>query len=285
MPDESKAWLEDQSGKRIPINGSCSLGRGSSNEVPIPDERVSRRHALIQVQREGEFWLVDFGSRNGTYLNDQRCTKPTRLRTGDRVKLGRAEFVFRQAQAHELEAGTVYTDRTVSDLRPAQCWLLVGDIIGSTQLVKSVTADELATITGKWVAECKQTIELHGGRINQFLGDGFFAYWRDRPEVEKGIVQALKSLTILQNQEQPRFRLALHLGPVVIGGVSLGEEERISGREVHFVFRGEALAGDLGERRLLSQNAASRISGLLETRSLGEHALDGFDGTFGFYAF
>src|ERR1044071_9544327 len=123
-------WLEDDSGSRVPIIGSCSLGRSDANQVAIPDERVSRRHALIQVQGENEFWLVDFGSRNGAYLNDQRIIRPTRLRHGDRIKVGHVEFPFLQPQSMKRDsAKTVLAHRTASDIRSAKCWLLVADII------------------------------------------------------------------------------------------------------------------------------------------------------------
>src|ERR1043165_8274367 len=131
----SPAWLEGAGGNRVLLNGSCLLGRSEANQVAIPDERVSRRHALIQVQGENEFWLVDFGSRNGTYLNDQRIPRPTRLRDGDRIKVGHAEFAFHQLRSTRQDSSmTVLADRTVNDIRSAKCWLLVADIIGSTKL-------------------------------------------------------------------------------------------------------------------------------------------------------
>src|SRR5207247_5136728 len=177
-PHDWPRWLEDACGSRLLIKGSCSLGRSDANQVAIADDPVSRRHALIQVQGENEFWLVDFGSRNGTYLNDQRIVRPTRLRHRDRIKVGHAEFAFHQPQSvQRVSSNTVLADRTANDHRAAKCWLLVADIIGSTRLVKELPPDELPLMTGLWVAECKQTIEMHGGRINQFLGDGFLAYW------------------------------------------------------------------------------------------------------------
>ena len=51
-PNDWPAWLEDACGSRLLIKGSCSLGRSDANQVPIADDRVSRRHALIQVQGE-----------------------------------------------------------------------------------------------------------------------------------------------------------------------------------------------------------------------------------------
>jgi len=286
VPSDWPAWLEDLGGNRVALKGSCSLGRSVSNQVAIPDDRVSRRHALIQVQGDNEFWLVDFGSRNGTYLNDQRIIRPTRLRHGDRVKVGHAEFAFHQPRsAPGTSPKTVLADRTASDIRSAACWLLVADIIGSTRLVKDLPPDELPLLTGLWVAECKQTIETNGGRINQFLGDGFFAYWHDRERIEMAVGAALQALRRLQDQARPDFRVALHLGQVVIGGVSVGEEERISGREVHFAFRTEKLAAKLGENRLLSERAWGRLAAVVEAREVGNHSLPGFDGQFAFYAF
>jgi len=175
--------------------------------------------------------------------------------------------------------------RTSTDIRSSNCWLLVADIIDSTRLMKELPPDELPLVTGRWVAECKQTIETQGGRINQFLGDGFFAYWHDRERIEVAVGTALQALARLQEQARPAFRLAVHLGQVMIGGVSVGEEERISGRAVHFSFRTEKLAATLGETRLLSESAWARLAALLEARELGRHSLPGFDGQFAFYTF
>lgn len=280
------AWLEDERGTTIPIRGSCSLGRSVSNQVAVVDETVSRRHALIQAQLENEFWLVDFGSRNGTYLNRQRIMRPTRLRSGDQLQIGSHLYVFHQRETAVPEAGSGgASEATVASIRPVTCWLLVADISDSTRMALELPPEELPRITGQWVAECKQVIEGQGGRINQFMGDGFFAYWHDRSGIEIAIHQALQALGRLQDQARPRFRLAMHLGPVTIGGLSVGEEERISGGAVHFVFRMEKLAGNLGTSRLLSEAAWGRLAALVEARSLGEHSLPGFQEAFAFYSF
>jgi pSer/pThr/pTyr-binding forkhead associated (FHA) protein len=285
QPEDCPAWLEDENGNRLPIRGACSLGRSVSNQVPLADERVSRRHAVIQAQ-EGGYWLVDFGSRNGTYVNDQRIAQPTRLQHGAVVRLGPFQFVFRHPTAAQpVHVTTMLADRTVSDIKLDRCWLLVADIVESTRLVNELSPDELPLVTGRWVSECKQTIESTGGRINQFMGDGFFAYWRDRERVEVNVHEALEALRRLQEQARPVFRFAVHLGQVAFGGVSVGEEERISGSEVHFVFRQEKLCASLGEARLLSEAAWGRLAVLLTARDVGLHSLSGFDGQFRFYAF
>lgn len=285
-PTEGPAWLEDANHGRFLIQGSCSIGRSASNQITLTGDSVSRRHAIIQIQREHEFWLVDFGSRNGTYLNSRRIIQPTRLQHNDRIKVGPFEFVFQLPQARQKSMqDTVGAGSTVTDIRHAQCWLLVADIVDSSRLIKEHPLEEVPMLTGRWVAECKQTIEEHGGRINQFMGDGFFAYWRDHERAEVAVGAALDALRRLQDQARPAFRVVAHYGRVVIGGFAVGEEERISGEEVHFVFRMEKLASTIGEQRLLSQAAWERLAAVVEAREAGRHALQGFEGEQAMYAF
>jgi adenylate cyclase len=283
---EVSAWLEDSNRKRIAIQGSCSIGRSASNQVTLPDDRISRRHATIQVQRQNEYWLVDFGSRNGTYVNGQRIMQPTILRHEDRLTIGPFQFVFRMSGQRDIEPPeTKAAETTVTDIRLANCWLLVADILDSTRLLQAMPQDEVPIVTGRWLAECKQTIEEHGGRINQFTGDGFFAYWRDYQGEAVLVGKTLRALCRLQEQARPPFRVVAHYGGVVIGGISLGEEERISGVEVHFVFRMEKLAGKLGESRLLSQPAWERLAAVVEAKEIGRHVLPGFESETAMYVF
>jgi len=96
VPD---AELEKPDGERVRIERSCSLGRTSSSDVVLPDQKVSRRHALIQAQKQYEFWLMDLGSSNGTYLNGRRVTEPVLLRNQDQIEIGPFRLVFRQSKA------------------------------------------------------------------------------------------------------------------------------------------------------------------------------------------
>jgi adenylate cyclase len=286
LSNAGRAWLEDSAGERLPIVSPCSLGRAASNEIVLLDQRVSRRHAIIQAQGEEEYWLVDFGSRNGSYLNGQRIAQPTQLRDGDVLRFGSLEYRFCQPDSTgQSHAPATLADHTMADIRSARCWLLVADIIDSSKLVAELSPDVLPEVTGQWLAQSRDIIEERGGRINQFVGDGFFAYWRDHDSAPARIHEAVQALQGLQTKGTPPFRFVVHVGTVTFGGVSVGEEERISGGEVHFVFRMEKLASALGEARLLSERAHSRLAGLLEPRDLGRHELHGFEGRFTFYAF
>jgi serine phosphatase RsbU (regulator of sigma subunit) len=66
-----------------------TLGRSSTNDVPLADRTLSRVHARIEgVLEGGPIRLVDLGSRNGTSLNGERITVPAPLSAGDRIQLG-----------------------------------------------------------------------------------------------------------------------------------------------------------------------------------------------------
>ena len=55
-------------GAEFPLLPITSLGRAPTNTAALPDETASLEHALLHL-REGQWWLEDLDSRNGTRLN------------------------------------------------------------------------------------------------------------------------------------------------------------------------------------------------------------------------
>lgn len=280
---DAPAWLEQEDGATLPIAGSCSIGRAPGNQLVLADEKVSRKHALIHRQGDAEFWLVDLGSSNGSYLDGRRVSQPMAVRDGAVVRIGTTTLVFRQSTASRSAGGEPEpSEGTVHDIRVIPCWLLLADIEGSTELARNVSADQLPVVTGRWFSACKQAIETHGGSINKYLGDGFFAYWPARESARARVAEALVLLRTLQDAGSPRFRIVLHHGEVAMGGAASMGEESLSGPEVNFVFRMEKLAGVLRHARLISQAAHRELDGRLAASPAGEHPLSGFEGTFPF---
>src|SRR5262245_37290388 len=92
------AWLQSTNGERMPVRGSCFLGRSPTCELVISDGKASRQHALVQGQEHGEFWLIDLGSANGTYVNGRRVSQPCRLNAGDQIAIAGNTFTFHRAK-------------------------------------------------------------------------------------------------------------------------------------------------------------------------------------------
>ena len=77
----------NQLGKRFSLaDGAVKIGRGGENEVVLPSDSVSRRHARIEI-RAGSYHVVDMHSTNGTYVNDEPV-QDRQLRRGDQIKIG-----------------------------------------------------------------------------------------------------------------------------------------------------------------------------------------------------
>src|SRR5258708_8849840 len=75
-----------------------SLGGSAECTVPIRDRFLSRRHAEI-VQEEGQWFVRDCGSVNGTMLNGARIHGRLPLKDGDRITLGDSEVVIHSDDA------------------------------------------------------------------------------------------------------------------------------------------------------------------------------------------
>ncbi len=281
----ASAWLHRDNFPPIPVTGNCSLGRAVGNDVVLVDDRVSRRHATLHTQGVNELWLIDLGSRNGTYLNDRRVSQPTRVRDGDTIQIGPFRLVFRQTTAAAECTTTLAADQTQVDLRSLACWLLVADIAGSSSLAREHAPEELAVLVGGWFARCKEVIEDNGGTINKYLGDGWLAYWSAKESALPHVIQTLRDLQRIQDEGRPAFRVVIHHGVVVLGGMPSSGEESLAGPEVNFVFRQEKLAGSLGFPRLASQAAASFLGPQFPCTPAGPHPLAGFDGIHSFYTF
>lgn len=74
-------------GREHAITGTVTrIGRSLTADVELEDLSVSRRHALIVVEGDDVF-LLDEGSRNGTWLNGHRVARAL-LRDGDEIVLG-----------------------------------------------------------------------------------------------------------------------------------------------------------------------------------------------------
>lgn len=73
-----------------------TIGRAKESSLCIPEDRlVSRKHAIVYLESEGErLFLIDAGSKNGTFLNGKRLVRPKTFCQGDHIKIGEATIIF-----------------------------------------------------------------------------------------------------------------------------------------------------------------------------------------------
>jgi phosphoserine phosphatase RsbU/P len=69
-----------------------SVGRKIDKDLVIADPRVSRDHALIVLEEDG-FFIVDQGSKHGTFINGERVQRQ-KLERNDRVEFGARDSTY-----------------------------------------------------------------------------------------------------------------------------------------------------------------------------------------------
>jgi len=77
-------------GTIVPLGTSAVLiGRAPSNTLVLDDDYSSSRHARV-FQQDGQWFVEDLGSTNGTYVADQRVESAVPLPTGTPVRVGQS---------------------------------------------------------------------------------------------------------------------------------------------------------------------------------------------------
>jgi pSer/pThr/pTyr-binding forkhead associated (FHA) protein len=79
-------------GLEIPLKKEKFLiGRAKECALRAGSEAISRRHCAI-VRASGRVTVRDLGSRNGTFVNDERIEKEVPLSVGDELRVGPLKF-------------------------------------------------------------------------------------------------------------------------------------------------------------------------------------------------
>ncbi|HEX6061329.1 MAG TPA: FHA domain-containing protein [Candidatus Limnocylindria bacterium] len=84
-------------GERMPLRAVSSVGRDAGNDIVLNDEAASAKHAIVSFA-DGEWWLEDAGSTNGTVLNGSPIWDRERFHYGDEIAVGRIALRLERAQ-------------------------------------------------------------------------------------------------------------------------------------------------------------------------------------------
>lgn len=80
---------------RFPLfKDKLTIGRTAHNDIQLKAQYISRRHAVVVTDDECTR-IVDWGSKNGIYVNGARATEKI-LKNGDRITVGTAQFKFEE---------------------------------------------------------------------------------------------------------------------------------------------------------------------------------------------
>ncbi len=260
------------------------MGRAPDSQIVIVDNGVSRRHAVIQRNGPGEYWLLDLESRNGTFLNGRRIVMTARLRNGDIVRIGDHSYTFHLPASEVVCTPEKNLDPTLIKVWTGTCWLLLADIKRSTELLKGEPTGGFTELLNAWIGKCDDIIQEKGGQIDKYLGDGFLAYWQYRECTAADIAHTLEKLRELHKSVVHQFRVAVHLATTTLGSTLNRVEQIMPGQEVNFIFALEELAGRLDHDFCFSAAAHSELASLIPLEQIPEEqSVRGFDGKYAVY--
>ena len=78
----------ERRGQTYDLAEELTLGRAGGCQITLDDTYVSQLHARV-FRKEGQVYVEDLGSTNGTYLNRKKVTAPIVVRRGDRLQVGK----------------------------------------------------------------------------------------------------------------------------------------------------------------------------------------------------
>jgi adenylate cyclase len=265
--------LKTEAGERhLSLLGShCwTIGRGDDNNFVLPDRWISRHHALLQCIEDGNFYLIDLGSRNGTFVNGRRVSVPVTLQDGDALTFGQTELGFfcpgnggtvsgtnARADFHQPQdvtaTATLHVRRLIS--------VMVADIRDFTVLTRQTDEKVLSEAIGTWFKRAGEIISEYGSWVDKYIGDAVMAVWVHgaegaTPEEMMRMMRAVNTLAEMTSQLHKQFPLPFPLrigagvntGYAMVGNTGTGDRPDYTaiGDTVNAAFRFESSTKELG---------------------------------------
>ena len=157
------------------------IGRTPQNDVMFPEDSVSRQHAIIQKTQDGQYYLLDVGSSNGSFVNGGRISVPMSLKDGDLIQIGARELIFRSRTRFGIEqipSDAIEFDATRMVFNPQRITVLVVDVRDFTKLTQLVDQSVLCRAVGTWFRKGGNIMQQRGSTSLKYIGDAIMAVWQ-----------------------------------------------------------------------------------------------------------
>jgi pSer/pThr/pTyr-binding forkhead associated (FHA) protein len=105
--------------KKYPLSNTMTrIGRGKANDISLPNESVSREHAMI-THRNQSYWLRSLNASNGVWVNGQLCQDLVPLVNGDRIQIGKyiLSLSLKEADSFDFDSFQKTETLSINDLQ------------------------------------------------------------------------------------------------------------------------------------------------------------------------
>ncbi len=268
---------------RCMLSGTFSVGRSLKCNIPLTDRKLSNTHFQIG-QQHGEFFIEDYCSTNGTFVNGMQVVAKTRLLRNSVIRAGRCVMVFHDDARDLLKspppnqlgiAGRFHVGGIIQELREASVTKHPVLLAGPSGAGKELAARALVSLmeasgrrlpllehnTARFVNEDEATTALFG------VGEKIFSGVKARPGL---IEQAEDGALFLDEVHNLPERVQRSLLRVIEDG-NLQRIGEIASRSANAVF---ILASNTpGPTYGLAQDLLNRLR-VVEIPSLSERVAD-----------
>ncbi len=252
-----------------------TLGRDKNNDIVLDDLKASRNHAMVRCLGHDNYYLIDGGSSNGTFLNAKRIALPSLLKDGDVITLGSSNISFSQVahdSADDFDEDMAQTVMIKPSVEVTKFVILVSDIRGFTTIAESIPIEILTEIMNEWFHAVRKCINRQGGIIDKFLGDCVYARWETGDNLAEVVAKALTAaaeLNVISGDLNAEYEEELNdaghqlnIGVGINTGIAaLGVEQSFSaiGDAVNLAFRLESATREIGKDVVLGKEAYKYI--------------------------
>lgn len=73
--------------------GNVVIGRGADADLTIDDDKISRKHCIIEAFARDLVFISDLASTNGTSINGMQV-RSTKLKDGDKIGVGNSTMIL-----------------------------------------------------------------------------------------------------------------------------------------------------------------------------------------------
>lgn len=251
----------------IECRGITTLGRDKDNDVVLMDRLVSRHHAIVRRLSDDDYYLIDSGSANGSFVNGRRISTPTLLRHDDRIAIGSVTLRFENIPSPDSARTLPRSDESTllsSPIRIQQIAMLVADLRGFTSLSEALPIHTLSKLMSEWFHNVSASIQASDGVVEKFIGDCVYARW-DVPDDPAPMVRTalraaleLHRITNSLNTRYPDLPAALRIGAGInVGHAAVGvrHDDAAVGDAINTTFRLESASKELGCDVVLGHDA------------------------------
>ena len=267
-------------------NNYWTIGRGKDNVLIVPDNCISRNHAILQRTENGVFYLIDLGSRNGTFINGRRVGIPIILRDGDTITFGKTHLEFHNPNSLDKQGELLPEIMTFSGDRDTQTStilerrlmsVMVVDIRNFTGLSRKMEGEKLSEMIGYWFRKSGQIVRDSGSWIDKYIGDAVMAIWfhssqnPSRKEIFS-IFRALHQISVLTSSLNQEYDLPFQLtvgagintGYAMVGNTGSEDNPDFTaiGNTVNTAFRLESSTKDLGVNLAIGETTYKNLNNL-----------------------